>query len=115
MNHGEVTEKRIVTPKPVDTPASQTAREQELLRQINAISEGLTDDFWRRYNELVAKRRKETLTPDGPEHQELMRLTNELECRHAERLARLVELAKLRNRSLAEVMKDSDVSVSAYG
>ena len=73
--------------------------EQELLRQIDEISEGFSDDFLRRYNELVAKRREEALTADGPEHQELMRLTNELECRHAERLARLVELAKLRNTS----------------
>jgi len=94
----------IVAPKPVDTPTPQTAREQELLRQINEISEGLSDDFWRRYNELVAKRRKETLTPDGPEHQELMRLTNELECRHAERLARLVLLAKLRNTSVVKLL-----------
>jgi hypothetical protein len=106
----------IVSPKPLNpAPLPHSAHERELLRQINEISEGLPAEFWHRYNELVAKRREETLTPDSPEHQELIRLTNELECRHAERMVRLVELAKLRNTSLAEVMKDVDVSISACG
>jgi hypothetical protein len=105
----------IISPKKVDRHTSDVAREQELLHQINAIDQRLTKDFWRRYDHLVAKRKEETLIPDSPEHLELIRMTDELECRHAERLVLLIELAKLRNTSLTKVLKHSDIAAWNHG
>ncbi len=58
---------------------------------------------------------EETLIPDSPEHRELIRMTNEMECLQAERLGLLSELAKLRATSLAEVLKHPDVAVRNHG
>lgn len=52
--------------------------ESELLSQINA---GLPEDMWMRYDQLVEKRRSESLMPQ--EYDELMRLTNTVEEDHA--------------------------------
>jgi hypothetical protein len=103
----------IVSPKRVDPPEPQMAREQELLREIKQINEEFSAEFWRRYHELVAKRDAELLIPDGPELQELIRMTDELEIRQAERLEILSRLARLRKTTLSEVMKHSDVPVLA--
>jgi len=105
----------IVSPKSVHKPAPEVPREQELLSQHNQIVQRLTKDFWRRYDHLVAKRQEETLIPDSPEHRELIRMTDEMECLQAERLVLLSELAKLRGTSLAEVLKHPDVAVRNHG
>jgi hypothetical protein len=99
----------------VGRPAQEVAREQELLRQLEAIGRRLPDEFWRRYDQLVSLRKAEALLPDSPEHAELMSMTNELECRHADRLVLLSELAKLRGTSLAEVMTHDDVVIWNHG
>jgi hypothetical protein len=104
-----------ITPRAMGRPAPEVARERELLRQLDAIDRQLPDDFWRRYDQLVAMRKAEALRPDGPEHRELMRMTDELESRHAERLVLLSELAKLRGTTLAEVVKHGDVPVWDHG
>jgi len=105
----------IVTPRPVDTPAPQMAHEQELLREVSQINEKFSAEFWRRYYELVAKRDADLLIPDGPELQELIRMTDDLELRQAERLEILSKLARLRKTTLSEVIKHSDVPVLAHG
>src|SRR5262245_21647563 len=79
----------IVSPQKVDTPAPKSTREEELLCQIGEVDQRLSQSFWRRYDQLVAKRKEETLVPDSPEHRELVHMTNEMECRHAERLVLL--------------------------
>ncbi len=104
-----------VAPKPADTPAPQMAREEELLREISQINEQFSAEFWRRYHALVAKRDAELLVPDGPELRELIRMTDELELRQAERLEILSKLARLRKTTLSEVMKHTDVPVLAHG
>jgi hypothetical protein len=104
-----------IAPNTVGRPAQDIAREQELLRQLQAIDRQLPDDFWRRYDQLVSMRKVETLQPDSPEHGELMSMTNELECRHADRLVLLSELATLRGTSLAEVMQHDDIAVWNHG
>ena len=104
-----------ITPQAVGRPAPDDARERELLRQLEAIDRRLPDDFWRRYDQLVAMRKAEALRPDGSEHAELIRLTDELECRHADRLVLLAELATLRGTTLAELMKHGDVAVWDHG
>jgi hypothetical protein len=75
--------------------------EAELLVKVN---QGLSLDIQKRYDELVAKRKVEELTPD--EHQELLNLIDEIEKADAERAKHLVELARLRGTSLAAVMED---------
>jgi hypothetical protein len=99
----------ILSPTPVATPATESTREEELVRQINQIDQEFSPEFWRRYHDLEDRLHAEELVPDGPEHQEFIRMTDQLELRHADRLGLLSELAKLRKTSLAEVMKHSDV------
>ncbi|MEJ7710032.1 MAG: hypothetical protein WKF84_09265 [Pyrinomonadaceae bacterium] len=60
-------------------------------------------EMQRRYDELIARPDERTLTPN--EHQKLLRLTDQVETLEAERLGRLIELAKLRQVSLDEVMR----------
>ena len=82
--------------------APRLSREEAaLLKQIN---QGLPVETWKRYHELVAKRRAETLTPE--EHQALMDLTNEVEVWNARRIGLVSELAQLRNVSLPAMMDE---------
>jgi hypothetical protein len=83
--------------------------ESELLLKIN---QGLPLDTQKRYDELVAKRKAETLTPD--EHQELLRLIDQIEKADAERMKYMADLAHLRGTSLAALMKDLGIRSPAY-
>lgn len=65
--------------------------ETGLLLQIN---QGLPAGVQQRFDELVAKRRAERITPD--ELRELIQITDEIEQRDAKRLTALVELARVR-------------------
>jgi hypothetical protein len=105
----------VVSPSPVNPAASKETHEEQLVRQINRISDEFPAEFWQRYRELRAKLEAETLVPDGPEHLELIQMTDQLEIRHADRLGLLSDLAKLRKTSLAEVMKHSDVLAHFHG
>ncbi|MFW0859217.1 MAG: hypothetical protein AAGB97_03420 [Dehalococcoidia bacterium] len=62
--------------------------EAKLLLKIN---EGFPPELRKRYNELIAKRRAESLTPD--EYDELLCLTDEVESLEALRMEYLAELA----------------------
>jgi hypothetical protein len=75
--------------------------ETELLRQIN---QGLPPAVRARYQELIGKRDARTLTPE--EHDELLRLTDEVEEAEASRAQALDDLARLRGRSLSSLMQD---------
>jgi hypothetical protein len=105
----------IVSPRPLNPALSKEAHEEQLVRQINRISDEFPAEFWRRYRELRAKLEADALVPDSPEHLELIEKTDQLEIRHADRLGLLSELAKLRKTSLAEVMKHSDVLAQFHG
>ena len=83
--------------------------ESELLLKIN---QGASPDVQKRYGELIAKRRAETLTPD--EYNELLRLTEQAEALEARRVEYLAELARLRNTTLAALMKDFGIRKPAY-
>jgi len=76
-----------------------TADESALLARIN---KGLPQEDRARMRALIEKRDDETITTE--EWQELASLTDQLELLHADRLAALVELAKLRGVTLDEVM-----------
>jgi hypothetical protein len=105
----------IVSPKQVDPKLSPTASEPELLRAIDQIGKELTAEFWRHYQELVAKRDNESLVPDGPEHQELIQMAEALEEWNVRRMGLLFELAKLRKTSIDEVMREFRHRVVAHG
>jgi hypothetical protein len=86
-------------------PDCLTAEETVLLKQIN---QGLPEETWQRYRELVAKRRAATLTP--AEHEELKALTNEVELWNARRVELVAELARRRQLPLARMMAELGLS-----
>lgn len=83
--------------------------EAKLLLKIN---EGLPPEVQKRYDELIGKRRAESLSPD--EYDELLRLTDQIENLEAHRMEYLAELARLRKISLSELMQSLDIRPPAY-
>jgi hypothetical protein len=78
---------------------SLSKTETDLLEQIN---QGLPQTVRLRYDELATKLQEETLTPS--EHEELLRLTDQIEQADVERLCALIALAELRQVSLDTLM-----------
>jgi hypothetical protein len=74
-------------------------QEAELLQKIN---QAIPAALWPSYKKLVAKRDENSLTE--AEHEALLRLSDQIERLHAERIGYLVELAQLRNVSLTDLM-----------
>ncbi len=85
------------------------SREAELLGQIN---QGLPVGLKHKYEELIAKRREETLTPE--EHAELLHLMEEVEKRNVIWIQHLTELAQLRNKPLPQLMQELGIQTPAY-
>jgi formate dehydrogenase maturation protein FdhE len=79
--------------------------EVALLKKIHRT---LPERLRQRYEELVAKRRTETLAEK--EHAELLRLTAEVEKLQVSRLEALAELARLRNTSLSRLRDELERS-----
>ncbi len=73
--------------------------ETDLLEQIN---HGLSQPARVRYDELATKLQEETISPF--EHDELLRLTDQIEQADVERLRALIALAELRQVSLDTLM-----------
>lgn len=80
---------------------SLPTEESELLQKINR---GLPAAIEQRSRELDARRRAGTLT--AAEHEELLRLIDQIEAAQVERLANLVALAEFRGTSLPKLMND---------
>lgn len=83
--------------------------ESELLLKINAE---VPSDIQTRYNELIAKRQAETLTPG--EYKELLQLTQQVEKLEVRRVEYLTELARLRRTSLTALMAKLGIRPPAY-
>ena len=83
--------------------------ETALLRQINAR---LAPELQFRFNELVAKRQAETITPD--ELQELIQITDQIEHHDAQRLAALNNLARLRQMTTPALMDLLGIRAPTY-
>lgn len=79
---------------------SLTPRESELLMKIN---QGVPAEVQQRYDSLMRKRRRHTLT--RAEHSELLALTKDVERYDVERLKQLSDLARLRGLSLPDLMQ----------
>jgi hypothetical protein len=83
--------------------------ESELLLKIN---KEIPTAIQKRYNELIVRRQAETLTPD--EHEELLRLTQQVERLEVRRVENLAELARLREMSLTALMENLGIRPPTY-
>ncbi len=83
--------------------------EAELLQKINR---GLPARFQKKYRELLAKRQAEDLGAE--EYSELLNLTNQVEKLEAQRVGYLVELARLRQTNIADLMDSLGIQHPAY-
>ena len=83
--------------------------ETELLQHINC---GLPADIRQRYDALNAKLHDETITPE--EHEELLRLIDRFELADAERMQRLIALARLRSVSVDTLMEQPGIRRATY-
>lgn len=72
--------------------AALSPEEARLMREIN---QGPSESEWRRYHDLIAVRRSESLGPD--QHAELLVLSDRMEELHARRLENVARLARLRD------------------
>jgi hypothetical protein len=91
-------------------PPRLGAIESGLLLRIN---QGLPDELRDSYDALIARRDEEALTPD--EHQELLRLTEEVERIEGDRLEALAELARVRGLPLLALMQDLGIPAPSDG
>ncbi len=85
---------------------------QDETRLLVKINQGVPPEVQERYNELIDKRRAESLVSD--EYDELSRLTNQVENLEARRVEYLAELARLRGLSLTKLMKNLGIGSPAY-
>jgi hypothetical protein len=92
---------RLIDLKAQRSAPSLAPCETELLAKINR---GLPADLAARYQELIQRRRAETLSPE--EHAELLRLSDQVEQLEVERVEALAELASLRGTSLSRLMAE---------
>ncbi len=83
--------------------------ETHLLQQIN---QGLPQELWQRYHELLNKRREARLTPD--EQAAVIVLSDRIEEVNAHRIEHLVELARLRQTSLGTLMQHLGIKAPPY-
>lgn len=84
-----------------------SAKEAEIILKINTI---FPLDLRTRYNELYKKFQLKTLS--DAEHNELLKLNDKLELLNAERLKQIGKLARLRNQTPEQVIKDLGIKTS---
>ena len=88
---------------------SLSHEETALLLEINR---GVPVEVQSRFNELIGQRNSQSLTNE--EHEELLRLTDEIECFEARRAERLAELARCRGISLNQLMGQLQISPQSH-
>ncbi len=86
-----------------------STQESDSMRIINR---GLSREQSARLEQLQEKLRQETITKR--EHQQLLRLTDELERLGADRLKALIELAAIRKTSVPKLMIEMGLTEAAY-
>ena len=79
---------------------------------LRIINRGLNPQKGARLEQLQEKLRQGTITQR--EHQQLLRLTDELERLGAQRLKALVELAAIRKTSVSKLMDEMGLLEAAY-
>ena len=86
-------------------------REENLIAKLNEFN--LSPEKEKLYRKLLKGFRAEKITSE--ENQTLIELTEELENLGVERLKCLVEIVKIRNSTLDEVVKDLNIKPKNYG
>jgi hypothetical protein len=100
---------QIIDLRQKKNPNILSKKESDLLKAINV---GLPKELQNRYSVLVKKRHNETLTDS--EYEELLMLTEQVEKLDNQRLSYLLELAKLRNQSLDDVITSLELKPRLY-
>ncbi len=100
---------KIVKMRAQQSAPRLSLQESELIARIN---QPMALDIRQQYDDLIAKRRASSLTKK--EHEELLRLTNEVEKSDAERVHCLVELARIRNLSIDDLMNQLGIQALPY-
>jgi uncharacterized protein YjaZ len=85
-------------------------REESLIAKLDTFD--LSSEEKEIYRKLSRKFRAENIT--GEEQKKLTRLTDKLESLNVERLKCLVEIAKIRQKTLPDVMKELDIKPKNY-
>ncbi|MDF1814192.1 MAG: hypothetical protein P1V20_18450 [Verrucomicrobiales bacterium] len=78
------------------------------IQLLEAINQGWPEQRWLRYRELIEQRDQRTISE--ADLAVLIDLTTELEAMNAERMKHLVQLARLRNVELPELMTELGIS-----
>jgi hypothetical protein len=91
-----------------DAPVLSQAESALLLKVNHAIPAPLQ----RRYDELMEKRRGEAIA--GPDLEELLRLTEQIERLEAERIEALAKLGQIRGTSLPKLMLELGIQPRPY-
>jgi hypothetical protein len=89
---------------------SRSAAEATLLERI---TKGLPREQQARYQELIGRREARTLAQE--EHDELLRLTDQVEQAEADRAAALVELAQLRQVPVDHLLRELGIRPACHG
>jgi hypothetical protein len=82
-------------------------------RLLEKIGEPPERHLQQRYDQLVQRRREETLTPE--EHQELLQLSDQMEALDVRRVEALAELARIRGVTLRVLMQELGLNPRARG
>ena len=90
--------------------APEDLSEKALLAEINR---GLSAAEWKRYKELIDRRREETLTRD--DRAELIATTDRLEEANVFRVQCLAELARRRQLTISVLMDELGIKPRVYG
>jgi hypothetical protein len=99
---------QVLALKAKRTAPSVTQEEAALLLHINGR---LPEDVQRRYDELIAKRDAETVCDE--EHEELLRLTKQVEAFDVARVEALSKLASRRGVTLSALMRQLEIAPPA--
>src|SRR5690606_37925332 len=89
-----------------------TSVSQEVTQLLLKINQGLPSEVQKRYDELSAKQREETISQS--EHEELLELIEQIAKLDAERIRLLAELARIRQTSLSALMEDLGIRTPTY-
>ncbi len=107
FSEGQTLQIRIFAPG--ETPQSTLNPETELL---NKIHHPLPVELHQRLTTLIQQRDTDRLTPT--EQQELIQLTQQVELLNVDRITHLIELAKHRQTTLPQLIKDLDLRPIEY-
>lgn len=88
------------TPLP-GSSSPEKSKENELLQKIN--NTGFSDDFWAEYKMLIQKRQAEAIEIE--ELARLIKMSDRLEKTNVQRMKYLIELSRLRNVPVRDLMQ----------